>query len=133
PACSARALPWPFGLGGCLTRRLRSDHGGFRRGNEIADDAIRPAPSCSFGFFDWPGVTPFDGVGDVPCVGVPVGSGLAVLSFPSVSRTTAATIISTSATPPAMSNGSFAPNGPPPPELLDLLPLPLSRLPTKEL
>ena len=29
-------------------------HGGPCRGNEIASEAIR-APSCSLGFFDWPG------------------------------------------------------------------------------
>ncbi|WP_460663898.1 hypothetical protein [Kribbella swartbergensis] len=45
---------WPLELSSCGTSRFRSDHGGFRRGNEIASEAIR-APSCSLGFFDWPG------------------------------------------------------------------------------
>jgi len=46
---------WPLEFCSCATSRFRSDQGELRRGNEIASDEIR-SPSCSFGFFDCPGV-----------------------------------------------------------------------------
>src|SRR5690349_1107420 len=51
---SCSSTYWPLELSSCGTSRLRSDHGGRNRGNEIASEAIRE-PSCSLGFFDCPG------------------------------------------------------------------------------